>query len=62
MSDSKMIWSYFLQLSVHMWDDENSPPRGWYLPVRYDETHLTPAFAERLAPILRQELQTRGLY
>ncbi|WP_292889495.1 acyltransferase family protein [Microbacterium sp.] len=31
-------------------------------PVRYDETHLTPAFAERLAPILRQELQTRGLY
>ena len=37
MSDSKMIWSYFLQLSVHMWDDENSPPRGWYLPVRYQE-------------------------
>lgn len=31
-------------------------------PVRYDETHLTPAFAERLAPILRQELQSRGLY
>ncbi len=39
MSDSKMIWSYFLQLSVHMWDDENSPPRGWYLPVRYDATN-----------------------
>lgn len=31
-------------------------------PVRYDETHLTPAFAERLAPILQQELQARGLY
>lgn len=31
-------------------------------PVRYDETHLTPAFAERLTPILRQELQARGLY
>lgn len=31
-------------------------------PVRYDQTHLTPAFAERLAPILQQELQTRGLY
>jgi hypothetical protein len=30
--------------------------------VRYDETHLTPAFAERLAPILQQELQARGLY
>ena len=31
-------------------------------PVRYDETHLTPAFAERLTPILQQELQARGLY
>jgi hypothetical protein len=32
------------------------------IPVRYDVNHLTPAFAERLAPILRHELQTRGLY
>jgi peptidoglycan/LPS O-acetylase OafA/YrhL len=31
-------------------------------PVRYDDTHLTPAFAERLAPILQRELQARGLY
>jgi hypothetical protein len=31
-------------------------------PVRYDETHLTPAFAERLAPVLQRELQGRGLY
>ncbi|KEP74826.1 acyltransferase, partial [Microbacterium sp. SUBG005] len=31
-------------------------------PVRYDETHVTPAFAERLTPILRGELATRGLY
>ncbi|ODU52611.1 MAG: hypothetical protein ABT07_00760 [Microbacterium sp. SCN 70-10] len=31
-------------------------------PVRYDQTHLTPAYAERLAPILQQELQSRGLY
>ena len=31
-------------------------------PVRYDETHLTPAFAERLAPVLQRELQDRGLY
>ncbi|WP_424711130.1 acyltransferase family protein [Microbacterium sp. SLBN-111] len=31
-------------------------------PVRYDDTHLTPAFAERLTPILQQELQSRGLY
>jgi hypothetical protein len=31
-------------------------------PVRYDDTHLTPAFAERLTPILRGELAARGLY
>nr|WP_274604673.1 SGNH hydrolase domain-containing protein [Microbacterium sp. CFBP 8794] len=31
-------------------------------PVRYDDMHLTPAFAERLAPILRDELSARGLY
>lgn len=27
-----MIWSYLLHLSTHMWDNENSKPRGWYLP------------------------------
>lgn len=32
------------------------------VPMRYDDTHITPAFAERLAPILRDELSTRGLY
>lgn len=31
-------------------------------PVRYDDIHLTPAFAERLTPILRGELAARGLY
>lgn len=31
-------------------------------PVRYDDTHITPAFAERLTPILRGELLARGLY
>lgn len=31
-------------------------------PVRYDDTHITPAFAERLAPILRGALAERGLY
>lgn len=31
-------------------------------PVRYDDTHVTPAFAERLTPILRSELAARGLY
>lgn len=33
------IWSYFLQLSVHMWDDENSPPRGWDIETRYNENN-----------------------
>ena len=31
-------------------------------PVRYDDTHVTPAFAERLTPILRAALADRGLY
>ncbi len=39
MAENKMIWSYFLQLSVHMWDDESSSPRGWYLPVHYEENN-----------------------
>ena len=30
-------------------------------PVRYDENHITPAYAERLTPILRAELTARGL-
>lgn len=30
-------------------------------PVRYDDTHITPAYAERLTPILRGELASRGL-
>ncbi|MEZ3156813.1 acyltransferase family protein [Microbacterium sp. BWR-S6Y] len=31
-------------------------------PVRYDDTHITPAYAERLTPILRGELTSRGLW
>ena len=30
-------------------------------PVRYDENHITPAYAERLTPILRAELTAHGL-
>jgi len=30
-------------------------------PVRYDENHITPAYAEHLTPILRAELTARGL-
>ena len=33
----KLMFGYFIQLSNHMWDDENTPPRGWYLPPRYTE-------------------------
>lgn len=31
-------------------------------PVRYDDTHITPAYAERLTPILRGELTSHGLW
>lgn len=30
-----MIWSYLLHLSTHMWDDEFSASRGYYLPSQY---------------------------
>jgi peptidoglycan/LPS O-acetylase OafA/YrhL len=30
-------------------------------PVRYDDIHITPAYAERLTPILMAELSARGL-
>jgi len=36
MSEQK-IWAYFLQLSIHMWDDENTQPRGMYLAPRYTD-------------------------
>ena len=36
---NEMIFCYMIQLSTHMWDDENSPPRGWYLPKRYTENN-----------------------
>ncbi len=29
---NKLIWAFFFQLSSHMWDDENTRSRGWYLP------------------------------
>ena len=24
------IWAYYIEFSKHMWDDENTPGRGWY--------------------------------
>lgn len=35
---SNMMFGYMMYLSNHMWDDENTPPRGWYVPKRYSET------------------------
>ena len=39
--EKKMIWAYFLQLSMHMWEDEYTPPRGWYLDKGYHEENVT---------------------
>ena len=36
MSNEK-IWSFFMYLSNHMWGDETSPARGYYLDPRYEE-------------------------
>lgn len=40
MNDNK-IWAYFLQISNHMWDDEDcEKPIGWYLPpTRYEKNN-----------------------
>lgn len=35
------IWAYLIHLSDHMWDDENTEPRGWYIPQRYTENNNT---------------------
>ena len=32
-----MYWGYMLKLSTHMWEDESSAPRGWYLKPPYTE-------------------------
>ena len=34
---NEKIWSFFMYLSNHMWDDEHTPPRGWYEKPRYEE-------------------------
>ena len=35
------IWGYYINLSYHMWDDELSPPRGWYIDRAYTENNDT---------------------
>lgn len=32
-----LMFGYMMQLSNHMWDDENTPPRAWYEKQRYSE-------------------------
>ena len=34
---NNMMFAYMMYLSNHMWDDENTPARGWYIPPRYTE-------------------------
>ena len=34
---NNMMFGYMMYLSNHMWDDENTPARGWYIPPRYTE-------------------------
>ena len=36
---NEMIWSYFINLSNHMWDDENTPPRALYEAPIYQENN-----------------------
>lgn len=38
------------------------PAFAGQLPIRYDETHLTVAYAERIAPVLRADLVAIGLF
>ena len=37
--DKNFYWGFMIKLSTHMWDDETTPPRGWYLPQYYTETN-----------------------
>ena len=34
-----MIFAFFMGISNHMWDDENTPARGWYLDKGYKENN-----------------------
>ena len=34
---NQFMFGYMTYLSYHMWEDESTAPRGWYLPKRYTE-------------------------
>lgn len=36
---NEMMFGYLIHLSKHMWDDENTPPRGWYQAKRFTENN-----------------------
>ena len=36
-----MLWGIMIYLGDHMWDDETTPPRGWYLDPIYTENMRT---------------------
>lgn len=36
-----MLWGIMIYLGDHMWDDETTPPRGWYLDPLYTENMRT---------------------
>ena len=36
-----MLWGIMIYLGDHMWDDETTPPRGWYLDPLYTEDMQT---------------------
>ena len=39
--EKKFYWSYMINLSEHMWADETTPPKGWYLAPKYKENNET---------------------
>lgn len=41
--------------------DDVCPPFAGTIPTKYDQTHLTVAYAEHIAPALQQALDAMGL-
>lgn len=50
-----LIWAYFYQLSLHMWDDAGAPSRGWYLDAHYDpENGCDPELWDEMVEFLKE--------
>ena len=39
--NNNIYWGFMIYLSEHMWGDEDSPARGWYIPKDYSENNST---------------------